>query len=45
MNSFLIKIYSKLHPGDLGTPCHSQDVTVVVDTGSNIKWKKVTYEN
>jgi hypothetical protein len=39
------KIYSKLHPGDSGTPCHPQDVAIVVDTDPNIKWKKVTYEN
>ena len=39
------KIYSKLYPGDSGTSCHPQDVTIVVDTGSNIKWRKVTYEN
>jgi hypothetical protein len=38
-------VYSKLHPGDSGTPCHPQDVAVVVDTEPNIKWKKVTYEN
>ena len=40
-----INVYSKLHPGDSGTPCHPQDVAIVVDTEPNIKWKKVTYEN
>jgi hypothetical protein len=39
------KVYSKLRPGDSGTPCHPQDVAIVVDTEPNIKWKKVTYEN
>jgi len=39
------KVYSKLQPGNAGIPCHTQDVTVVVSTEPNIKWKKVTYEN
>jgi hypothetical protein len=39
------KIYSKLYPGESGTPCHPQDVAIIVDTELNIKWKKVTYEN
>ena len=38
-------VYSKLQPSDSGTPCHPQDVAVVVSTDSNTKWKKVTYEN
>ena len=39
------KIYSKLHPGDSGTWCHTKDVAIVVDTEPNVKWKKVTYED
>jgi len=35
---------NKLHPGDSGTLCHSQDVAVVVkDTGTH--WKRKTYES
>ena len=37
--------HSKLQPSNVGTSCHPQDVTVVVCTDPNIKWKKVTYEN
>ena len=39
------QVYNKLQPGDSGTPCHPQDVAIVVHTDPNIKWKKVTYEN
>jgi hypothetical protein len=39
------KVYRKLQPSDVGTPCHPQDVAIVVDTEPSIKWKKITYEN
>jgi hypothetical protein len=39
------KIYSKLHPDESGTWCHTQDVAIVVDTEPNVKWKKVNYED
>ena len=39
------KVYSKLQPSNEGTPCHTNDVTIVVSSGPNIKWKNITYEN
>lgn len=39
------RVCSKLQPSNSGTPCHLQDVAVVVATEPNIKWKNVTYEN
>lgn len=39
------QVYNKLQPGDSGTWCHPQDVSVVVNTEPNTKWKKVIYEN
>ena len=36
---------AKLIPGSSGTPCHPQDVTVVVDDNkSHIRWSKRIYE-
>ena len=48
-NGKLIKQYqtrtSKLIPADTGTPCHPDDVTIVVDGESNQKWKLKNYDN
>ena len=48
-NGKLVKQYqtrtSKIIPADTGTPCHPDDVTIVVDGESNQKWKLKTYDN
>jgi hypothetical protein len=36
---------SKLIPADTGTPCHPDDVTIVVDSELNQKWNLKTYDN
>jgi len=39
------KTTTKLVPSDTGTPCHPQDVTIVVsETEAHTKWSKRTYE-
>lgn len=38
------KITSKLIPADIGTPCHPEDVSIVVpDTINHQRWSKRTY--
>ena len=40
------KTTSKLVPGDTGTPCHPEDVSIVVpETEPHTKWSKKTYES
>lgn len=38
------KTYSKLVPGDTGTPCHPADICVVVDNEPHTKWSLKTSE-
>lgn len=36
----------KLEPGDTGTPCHPDNVAIVVpETEPHVKWSKKTYES
>jgi hypothetical protein len=35
---------TKLTPGNSGTPCHANDIVVVVDTNNSTMWSKKTYE-
>ena len=40
------KTTSKLVPGDTGTPCHPENVAIVVpETEPHTKWSKKTYES
>lgn len=34
----------KLVPGETGTPCHPNNVAIVIATEPNVKWSKQTYE-
>lgn len=36
---------SKLTPAETGVQCHPEDVTIVVDTVPNQKWKLKIYDN
>jgi hypothetical protein len=39
------KTTTKLVPGNTGTPCHPEDVTIVVgEQEPHVKWSKKTYE-
>jgi hypothetical protein len=48
-NGKLVKQYqtttSKLVLAQHGTPCHPQDVTIIVDSEPNQKWNLKTYDN
>jgi hypothetical protein len=48
-NGQLVRQYqartSKLIPAESGVPCYPTDVTIVVDTEHNQKWKLKNYDN
>lgn len=39
------KTSSKVTPGNIGTPCHPEDVCIVVTDGPAINWSCKTYES